>query len=822
MVSVRKDLVYAVLLIAVLVLAAPVLAYAHLVPGPDPSISEPRTVDASTRAAFDAMVANDTSALAPPSAIFESIHPGDSLQAAIDAAAPGSTLYLDPGVYYEHDLVVNKPLWIQANATLGGNRANTIIDARGEGRIFTVEGGNALLLNELTLRNGFISGNGGAVATTGGHIILLATTVTNCSATGNGGALYSDGGIVYVVYSTISRSSATGPMYLSTGGAIYSEDGVVMAGYSSFSDCSAPHAWGGAIESRSPLLVTYSTFTRCSAIDGGALDFYDDGAMVAASTFTDCTATGNGGAMWYLDGGSLELADSTVTRCSAAMNGGAIAADGDMYIGSVSFNGCSAGGDGGAILSAFSGALTAVSSTFTGCSAGGYGGAIHATGPLTITSSSLTGNSAPDEGGAIYMSGGSTGTISFSRFYQNTADHGPAIAVMGDVNADNNWWGTNDGPAGQVHGWYHATPWLVLGITADPMALTLPETSYIRTNLTYDSDGTNTAGGGIYVPDAIPNIYAVVSGPGTVAPATVGSVNGAAQGTYVTTTAGTPTIAGTVDGQAVYITLNVAQGTWTPAPTQVPSDDDWPKVGTGASGGGGGGSAAPTGSSGFPLMTVTVNIGGDSKAHQAIVTGTKISELIVTGTMQHNAGDNVTAPTGIVYQYISLVPARYNSITNAVINFTVPQEWLHGNSIAHSGIMLYRLTSNGWEALPTTFLYTKDGTAHFSAQSTGFSIFAIAGTQTVATPVATVTTPQDNTPQAEQTPAAAAVVKTTVTTQTTAPPAPAAPQPPAGSAPVPVLPALLGLCCVGLIGGGWYARRWWIRRQNPALFAEYD
>ena len=37
-------------------------------------------------------------------------------------------------------------------------------------------------------------------------------------------------------------------------------------------------------------------------------------------------------------------------------------------------------------------------------------------------------------------------------------------------------------------------------------------------------------------------------------------------------------------------------------------------------------------------MTVTVNIGGDSKAWQAIVTGTKLSDLIVTGTVQPGSG----------------------------------------------------------------------------------------------------------------------------------------------------------------------------------------
>ncbi|MFA5267729.1 MAG: PGF-pre-PGF domain-containing protein [Methanoregula sp.] len=220
-----------------------------------------------------------------------------------------------------------------------------------------------------------------------------------------------------------------------------------------------------------------------------------------------------------------------------------------------------------------------------------------------------------------------------------------------------------------------------------------------------------------------------------------------------------------------------------------------------------------------PLMTVTVNIGGDSKAWQAIVTGTKLSDLIVTGTEQQGAGYNVTAPPGVIFQYISFVPARYDSITKAVINFTVPQAWLDEHHIAPGSIVLYHQTANGWEALPTTVLYSKDGTVYFSAESAGFSLFTIAGTPATAAPAVAGTTSQGIMSEVAQPPARAAIVKAPATTQTTAPPA----NPAKTSAPSSLLNIVLVIAAIGILaGGGFMIRRWWIRRQNPGLFEEYD
>ncbi|MFA4824939.1 MAG: PKD domain-containing protein [Methanoregula sp.] len=251
--------------------------------------------------------------------------------------------------------------------------------------------------------------------------------------------------------------------------------------------------------------------------------------------------------------------------------------------------------------------------------------------------------------------------------------------------------------------------------------------------------------------------------------------------------------------------------------------------GPGPSGGGGGG-----GDSDGPVSMVTpqqvpittkVNVGGDSAVTQVTITGTGISGAIVTGTVVSGPGQNTTPPTGNVYQYMDITPARYTTISEAIISFKVPVTWLTEHQLTPQNVIMYHLVEQTWVALPTTLVKVENGVAYYTAASPGFSRFAITGQAgvTSGTPLATLT-PAGQTygelspATATKTPTPVAVVVRSVTTQTTAIPA--------VSQPAPALPlltlAIIGGVVVVLVAGGFLIRRWWIRRQNPTLFRDYD
>jgi hypothetical protein len=124
---------------------------------------------------------------------------------------------------------------------------------------------------------------------------------------------------------------------------------------------------------------------------------------------------------------------------------------------------------------------------------------------------------------------------------------------------------------------------------------------------------------------------------------------------------------------------------------------------------------------------ITVNVGGDSSVYRANVSGTGLSGLIVTGTIPSESVQSISPVQGNAYEYIDLIPARYVTIEQASILFTVRQSWLDEHNMTPQNIVLYHLTNSTWTGLPTLLLKTENGRSYYTAQSSDLSRFAIAG-----------------------------------------------------------------------------------------------
>ena len=218
--------------------------------------------------------------------------------------------------------------------------------------------------------------------------------------------------------------------------------------------------------------------------------------------------------------------------------------------------------------------------------------------------------------------------------------------------------------------------------------------------------------------------------------------------------------------------------------------------------------------------SVDVNVGGNSAVSQVTVTGSGVGEMIVTGTVQSGPGPGMPAAPGEVYQYLTLVPARYSTITGAEIVFSVPESWFAEHTLSPGAIALNRYANSQWNTLPTRILKTENGHVFFSSASPGFSYFAIIGISRSSADVGS------EEPAQEQTPVALSHNNVTQAAEKPAPAATtAAPVPPTSKAEPPVfliVLAFIGIGGVALVAVGIVARRWWIRRQNPALFRKME
>lgn len=232
-----------------------------------------------------------------------------------------------------------------------------------------------------------------------------------------------------------------------------------------------------------------------------------------------------------------------------------------------------------------------------------------------------------------------------------------------------------------------------------------------------------------------------------------------------------------------------------------------------------GSSSSGSGSSG----TVNANVGGGSAVETITVTGMGVNGIIVTGLQQDSLPSGVPSIDSDVYQYIEITPARFGSITGTIISFEIPVLWLEEHKLTTSDVAMNRYHEGVWTTLPTSFLGVNNGMASYSSQSPGFSLFAITpkkngaqnGTVLASSPVI----------QPDSCPVCPGPVATSLLASSGAPVAcetavPMGPVIPNTGSPL-TTGALIGIGGIGLIGGV-LIRRWWIRRQNPALFREYD
>jgi len=169
---------------------------------------------------------------------------------------------------------------------------------------------------------------------------------------------------------------------------------------------------------------------------------------------------------------------------------------------------------------------------------------------------------------------------------------------------------------------------------------------------------------------------------------------------------------------------------------------------------GGGGAPSGGGGGGAPSAPVTVTVGitkevGTIQAGKSKVVSFEPSESDATGVVEIEisvvntvSGVKVNVqklkgkPTvitekssGMVYSYLdmSIENAKDEDIENAEITFRVDKSWITDNDIDTSTIRLNRYHDGKWNPLPTQVTGEDDTYVHLTAQTLGFSIFAITG-----------------------------------------------------------------------------------------------
>jgi predicted outer membrane repeat protein len=333
------------------------------------------------------------------------------IQAAIDEAADGDTVYLCAGTF-------------NVTSTLFGND-NTVLEGAGQGA--TILDGGATFVNHQYV------GGGVQIAYSSSPLTISKLTMSHGAEDGGGAILAIDD--LHLDSVTFKENYAG-----ADGGAIcVGGDTTILNSTFSYNTSGG---YGGAIACEgASLTIDNSTFSHNRArYHGGAIDDHqDDGTLVTNSRFEYNTTNDGGGAIEN-NGSALEVRTSVFKGNHADVAGGALWSSWPTTVVGSIFSGNTAGAQGGAMYAASGGfggsnpRILVSGSIFTRNKAVTHGGAFaSASNAVTITRSTFTKNSSKAHGGAILLYYPDSVNISLTRnkFASNSARRGGGAITLG-------------------------------------------------------------------------------------------------------------------------------------------------------------------------------------------------------------------------------------------------------------------------------------------------------------------------------------------------------------------------------------------------------
>ena len=245
------------------------------------------------------------------------------------------TIKLEPGVYKESGINIDKSIIIQGN----GNPENVVIDAEKKDSIIKVDKPITLTIKNITFINALNNGNGGAISfySTGHLIIENCIFIDNSvyyevSGEALGGGIYTHGESDSHTQLDVSNSKFMNNYALTDGGAINTKFGDVTISNCYFDNNSASRD-GGAISSRgtSNVKIADSIFINNFAEEwGGAINNWLSYYNIENCIFTNNTSNDYGGAISTC-GPEIFISDCEILNNTAKSIGGFIFIQKDAF-----------------------------------------------------------------------------------------------------------------------------------------------------------------------------------------------------------------------------------------------------------------------------------------------------------------------------------------------------------------------------------------------------------------------------------------------------------------------------------------------------------